>query len=154
MCEAATIALASYGEFRKGETDAKAYRAQRDAELTAAGDARGRGNTAAGEARMAGSQAVGDAKVALAASGVDTASGSPLNAILETRAMSELDAQTARNNAAREAWGHEVQATAAESAARNAKYQGRLKATGTFLSGISQLAKDGAKAYAGGGAGG
>lgn len=76
---------------------------------TAAGrDAVARGNQAAAVARMRASSLIGEQQVAYAASGVDIGVGTPAATMAQTRMLSELDAQTIHNNAAREAWGYEV----------------------------------------------
>jgi hypothetical protein len=74
----------------------------------AAADALQKGNLAAAQAQLKGSQTIGAAKTAFATAGVDTQSGSALHAMVDSRMMSELDAATLRNSAAREAWGYKV----------------------------------------------
>lgn len=73
-------------------------------------DALQRGSMAAAQLRMRGNQLAGQQKAAYAASGVDSSSGSAADTLASTRAMAELDAQTAKNNAAREALGYKQRA--------------------------------------------
>jgi hypothetical protein len=77
---------------------------------TAADDAITRGSLAAGVARMKGSQLAAEQQVGYATSGIDVGVGTPAQTIAQTRMMSELDAQTLKNNAAREAWGFATKA--------------------------------------------
>lgn len=56
-------------------------------------------------------QLVGQQRTALAAQGVDVGSGTALDVQSSTAYLGELDALMARNNAAREAWGFEVEAS-------------------------------------------
>jgi hypothetical protein len=76
----------------------------------AGADASARGGQQAGRIRMQASQLAARQRVAFANSGVDITTGTPVQVAAGTAAMGELDAQTARNNAAREAWGYEVTA--------------------------------------------
>lgn len=57
-----------------------------------------------------GQQVVGAQRVSAAAGGVDVNSGSALETQQSTTTMSALDALTARNNAARQAWGYKTEA--------------------------------------------
>jgi hypothetical protein len=116
MCEPITIGLMAAGslldatgQIRAGNERKKI--ADRNAELAdfAAVDAEKRGATEAGLARMKTSKVVGQQAAAIGSSGVDIASGTPQAVMDETRAIGELDAQTVRNNAAREAWGYRSQ---------------------------------------------
>jgi hypothetical protein len=66
------------------------------------------GNQQAAQATLKGNQVAAAQKVGYAASGVDTQSGTPMEAMADTRVMSAMDAATLRNNAAREAWGYKV----------------------------------------------
>lgn len=72
----------------------------------AAADALARGTKDAGVLRMEGSQAAARQMVAFANSGVDATVGTAANVQAGTKAAAELDALTAENNAAREAWGY------------------------------------------------
>jgi hypothetical protein len=72
----------------------------------AATDAINRGVLEAGGARMAGTAMAARQAVAYSASGVDETVGTAANVQLATRAAAELEALTAENNAAREAWGY------------------------------------------------
>ena len=69
-----------------------------------------RGNREAGRLRMLGAAGRSDAKLAYYAGGEDASSGTAAEALASSAATTELDAQTVRNNAAREAWGFKLQA--------------------------------------------
>lgn len=72
--------------------------------------ARQRGAQAAGRKRMEASDLVGQQKIAYAMGGVASGSGTAAQTIGSSRAWSELDAESLRNNAVREAFGHEESA--------------------------------------------
>lgn len=65
-----------------------------------------RGSFLGGLQRMEGSRTIARQQVAYEASGVDSTVGTPAQMAGATRLVSELDAQTLQNNAAREALGH------------------------------------------------
>lgn len=76
----------------------------------AARDALARGGREAALLRGQGTDVAAQQKVAFAAGGIDPTVGTPAAVAQATRGVSELDALTAQNNAAREAWGFRVQA--------------------------------------------
>lgn len=88
--------------------DANSRELQRAAKLADAQavDALRRGSLLAGQARTKGTRVLAEQQIAFASSGVDASVGTPAQLANETGAMSEFDAQTLENNAAREAWGH------------------------------------------------
>lgn len=118
-------------EAAKGDERQLAF--ERDRELALATDAINRGAAESGRARAAGSAAVSENKVALASGGVDVQSGTALDILEGTRALSELDVATIRNNARREAWGHKTQADQFEFGRQMSKYNRRMGVAGTFL---------------------
>ncbi len=69
-------------------------------------DALRRGSFLGGLKRMEGTRLIAKQQVAYEASGVDSTVGTPAQMAGSTRLISELDAQTLQNNAAREALGH------------------------------------------------
>lgn len=92
-------------------------------------------------------QLQGKQKAAMAANGVDLTYGSPLDTLVDTAVLGEIDALTIRRSAAREAYDYKVQAmnstadaSLSRSNAKATKSAGNLSAIGTMLSG-------GAKAY-------
>lgn len=69
--------------------------------------ARVRGGEAAGRKRMEGSVLMGQQRIAYAMGGISSNSGTAAQTQVSSRAWNELDATTLRNNAVREAFGHE-----------------------------------------------
>lgn len=100
----------------------------------AAVDAEARGGIEASKARAAGGEVVGAQRVALAANGVELQSGSALELLVDTRGQSELDAQTLKNNAKREAWGFRTQAVQEQGARKAAYHAYAGKQLGSILS--------------------
>lgn len=150
MCEPATLAAIGLittgvstaggviGSIQEGQ-DAE-FQAQKNKLLAqrAGADALARGNRESAVSKMQGSQAIGEQQVAFGASGVDGSVGTPAALAATTRAVSDLDADTIRANAAREAWGYKVQADQYSEEARVAASRGRSKAAGTLLGGAGQ----------------
>lgn len=104
------------------------------AELQAA-DALDRGAEAEGRHRVNVRGLIGAQRAALAAQGVDVASGSALEVQLDTAGRGEVDALRIRSNAAREAWGYEVQATDSRMRGELAQMEAKSRATSTILGG-------------------
>lgn len=147
MCEPVTAGLmlagtglAMYGQLKQGQDQANQDIANQNLANAQSADAYQRGANAVGRARTEGTQTIGAEKVAYAASGVDLQSGTPLSTMADTRALSEQDAATLRNNAAREAWGYQVQASNFAQQARAAKQNAALGALATGLGGVGQAA--------------
>src|SRR3954471_22079845 len=90
----------------KDAAEADAQTLEQNAQIadTAAGDALLRGQFISGRIKAQGSAIVSKQKATLAASGVDTQSGSAVDAQASTAGLSAMDALVASNNAAREAW--------------------------------------------------
>ncbi|HEY7824469.1 MAG TPA: hypothetical protein VIG24_16630 [Acidimicrobiia bacterium] len=87
-------------------------------------------------------QLQGRQKAAMAANGVDLTFGSPLDTLVDTAVLGDLDALTIRQNSAREAYDFNVQgmnsradATLSRANARSAKTGGYLNAGATVLGG-------------------
>ena len=75
----------------------------------AAADAVERGGEAAARASAEARRLRGAQTTRMAAAGLDLTSGSPLSILEDTDFFSQQDAQTIRNNAARQAWGQRVE---------------------------------------------
>lgn len=154
MCEPTTIMMAiglgmnvagtvvgGLGKRAEAHQQAEFQDANKSLSEQRAGDALLRGNRDAGTQRMKGSQIIGAQKVGFAAGGVDVSTGSAAQTMADTRMMSELDAQTIENNAAREAWGHKVQAWESGQQANALRAQGDQGLIGTFLTAGAEAAK-------------
>jgi hypothetical protein len=98
-----------------------------------AADARARGQEEAGQQRMKTRRFIGAQKAAIAASGIDPTTGSALDTLSESAAFGELDALTIQNNASREAWGYQTQATGFLNEGRLARSRGRQRGYATLL---------------------
>lgn len=101
--------LALKGQDEEGEANKAEALANQELAAKAAADAIARGNQEASRTRTAGTKAASEQKVGYANSGVDPTVGTPVAAMAETRALTELDARTIENNALREAWGYKQQ---------------------------------------------
>lgn len=102
-------------------------------------DAINRGREDESRLRFGARKLAGSQKVSLAAQGIDTGSGSAAAILAETAVMSEIDAQTIRNNAYREAMGFKVQGQLTRRAGANQAQSLRNQSYSTLLTGTSQL---------------
>jgi hypothetical protein len=156
MCEPTTIALfagaalSAGGAYMQvdGQKKMATYQAQvaennrKTAEWQAA-DAQDRGNTAAMATRRKYAAMQGTQRASLAARGLDISEGSADAILADTEFFGEIDQNTVRANAAREAWGYKVQAGNFENnaAALNAQadgmnplLSGAMAGAGSYLS--------------------
>lgn len=108
-----------------------------------AADAEERGEIEVRRHRQQVEQLKGRQVAALAASGVDVASGSPLDVLADTAALGAQDELTIRDNAAREAWRHRVEASNQGAQAGLLRFQAANTssgAVGTLLTGVGGIA--------------
>lgn len=142
------------GQIQQGQAQAQAskYNAK-VAEMNAtladrkSRDALERGKIEEQNKRQEISQLQGRQKAAMAANGVDLTFGSPLDTMVDTATLGELDALTVRRNANREAYDYEVQGVNQRSGAaldrmnaKSATTGSYLAAAGTVLGGVSKAA--------------
>lgn len=92
-------------------------------------------------------QMLGSQRAALAANGIDTASGTALDLQAETAQFGEEDALAIRANAARKAWGYEVEAGNYKAESRAAKARGKNQSIGTYLGTAANVASMGYSYY-------
>lgn len=131
--------VSAYSQYQQGQYNAQMAEANaRNAELAAA-DATARGDAEAAMQRMQVSRLIGRQRAAFAASGVDAASGSALDVLGDTAAFGQLDVDTIRSNAAREAWGLQSQAASDRYSARVSRRMGTIGAGATLLTGGAQV---------------
>ncbi len=125
---------------------AKAEVMERNVDLAnyQASDALGRGDVAAKIRRQQAQQTAGEQRTALAAQGIDVNSGTAADIQGNTTYLGELDAQTIRNNAAREAWGYQVQAQDYQIGADFTRAEGDNEMISTLLTGANNLILAGA----------
>lgn len=154
MCEPVTVTLAAagmaaglagsgmaaYGQIEQGKAEASAMRANAANVVRSAADVEARGRQQAGQVRLEAGQAIGAQKVAFGASGVDGSVGSPLALAADSRMQAELDAQTLKNNAAREAWGMRSEAADLRRLATRTEKASKRAAVGTLLGGFGSTA--------------
>lgn len=99
--------------------------------------------------RMQTARLSGQQMAAMAANGVDLGYGSPMDVLVDTQVLGELDALTIRTNAEREAYDHRMaamnqqgQAGLLRAQASSARQGGILAAAGTLLSGFGSAYTD------------
>lgn len=159
--------LSAWGQWRAGKEAKKVGEAQRDAAESSAGlsdynanvaelqaaDAVDRGEEAEQQYRSTIRRTVATQRVGFAASNIDVGFGSALDVQADVAYLGELDALTIRTNAAREAWGYQVQAqdnrlrgdiqrregVMLEAAGRSNQTAARLGAVGTVVGGTGSL---------------
>lgn len=94
-------------------------------------DALNRGSLEEDRARGETAQAIASGRASAAAQGIDVNSGSAVAVRASQQLVGDIDATTIRNNAAREAWGYDVEAA-------NQRMQGKL----ALLAGENEAAQD------------
>lgn len=160
MCELTTALLigstliGGYAQIQAGNAQAAAanYNAQ-VAEMNAtladraAKDALERGAAEEQRKRMEVAAIQGRQRAAMAANGVDLTFGSPLDALVDTATLGELDALTIRRNAAREAYDYETQGVNYRSDATLSRMNASAAKTGGYLGAAGTVLGGGAKAY-------
>lgn len=92
-------------------------------------------------------QLQGQQKAAMAANGVDLAFGSPLDTIVDTAVLGELDALTIRSNTYRESYDYQVQAVNARAGATMSNMAASAAETGGWLSAAGTVLGGAGKAY-------
>lgn len=91
----------------------------------------------------------GQQQAAMAANGVDLTFGSPLDTLVDTATLGELDALTIRSNAYRESYDYEVQAVNQRAGAQLANYNAEAQKTAGYLDAFGTILGGGGKAYKG-----
>jgi hypothetical protein len=89
----------------------------------------------------------GQQTAAMAATGVDVGFGSPLDLIVDTSVLGELDALTIRTNAYRESYEHKVDAANKRAGANLSLMQGQNAMTSGYLSAGGTVLTGAGKAY-------
>lgn len=90
---------------------------------------------------------LGQQRAAIAASGLDSQFGTPADILGETALFGEIEQQDIRLNAARAAWGHQVDAANFGTAAGLSRWEGDTASRMTILGSLGQAAMFGANAY-------
>lgn len=155
MCAVAAIPFIAMGvsalmsaqqNKQAGEASAAANMQNAAISRAQAADSLKRGEFESDQQRIKTAGAVGTQRAGFAGNGVDVNSGSAALVQDDTAALGELDALTIRNNAAREAWGYNIQADQYQQAAGNAK----KSANNAIMGGLVSTGAKAASTYAGG----
>lgn len=153
MSSIAGIGLQAYSAMNQSQAaqDAANYNAavqRNNAQLAEwqANDAVERGNKAVEDHMRKAAALKGTQTASMAARGLDLSEGTPLNILTDTDLFAEIDSNTIKNNAAREAWGYRAQAS--NSRATGGLYDMQagnqnpmLAGAGTLLSGAGSVAE-------------
>ncbi len=92
---------------------------------------------------------IGQQRAAIAANNIDPMLGTPAELMGETALFGEVDQQTIRMNAARQAWGFNAQAQNYRTQGQLARWSGNAAATGTILGSLAQAGNMAYSAYGG-----
>ena len=86
-------------------------------------------------------------QAAMAANGVDISFGSPLDTLVDTAVLGELDALTIRSNAYRESYDHKVDAVNKRSGANLHRMEAKAAKTGGYLAALGTVVGGVGNAY-------
>ena len=143
---AAGVAMQIFGSSKEakaqkeaGQYNAKIYRMNASIKRKMAQDSLKRGDTAEAWHRMDVADVKADQRARMLAGG-QTITGSNSRILDDTAFFGELDALTIRQNAAREAWGHETEAKNYGMQAELAEKGGQSAANATIITGAAQAA--------------
>lgn len=104
----------------------------------AAQDAVARGEVAVQNQRNRVAGIMGSQRAAIGASGVQNDTGTTGDVLTQTATLGELDAQTIRANALREAWGYKVQGTNFKLQSQLDQMEGQNAQVGSLITGASR----------------
>lgn len=114
-----------------------------------ANDAMERGKIEEQRKRQEVAKVKGAQTAAMAANGVDLSFGSPLDTLVDTAVMGELDALTIRTNTAREAYDYRVDAVNKRAGASLERMKGDNASTAGYLGAAGTILTGAGKAYSG-----
>lgn len=119
------------GKAQQGAAESSAQQQEWNARIAdvQAQDAITRGREAEGQLRTQTRGLIGSQRAGFAGQGLDISVGSPVDVQGDTAYLGELDAQTLRANAAREAWGYRVEGADRRMAADIARKGGQAAAS-------------------------
>jgi hypothetical protein len=133
-----SLAVAARGKYQSNILEQDATLADAQAQ-----DALERGQIAEQRVRLAGRQQLGSTRAALAAQGVDISMGSAADVQASEAGLTEIDALTTRNNAAREAYGYKVDAMGLRQQAKLALFGANNEAAALRTSSYATLVTGG-----------
>lgn len=126
-------ATTAYGKVRAGNETKGIYDQNAGFADLQATDAIERGELDAKKMKRKTEQVIGAQRTSLAAQGVDVNKGSALDVQADAAYLGELDVQTIKSNAAKEAYGYRVQASDYRNRGKVAKREGEFGAFTTIL---------------------
>lgn len=135
---AAGAATGAYAQYKAGQVQNEMAKRNAAMARQAAADAKERGAREEEKVRRRTSALIGRQRAIIGGSGLSLESGSALNVLADTEMLGELDAQTVQNNAAREAFGYEVQAQNFVFEGELAEFAGNWGAVSTLFQGAGQ----------------
>lgn len=144
-------AVSAYGQYQQGKTQAEVARNNAQIAEYQAQDAKRRGDVQAQEIRRRASLLAGTQRATMAARGLDLSSGTPADILAQTDFFSQIDQNTARDNAAKEAWAKRAQKGSFLGEASAASAAGNMGAFSTLLGTAGSVSS---KWYSFGGTGG
>lgn len=146
--------LGAAGQVQQANASAKAdrYNAQVQEMNATLADRRARDAVERGQAdeqrkRTEVSRVAGAQKAAMAANGVDVGFGSPLDTLVDTATMGELDALTIRSNSYREAYDYKVDAVNQRAGASLNRMKASAETTGGYLAAAGTVLTGAGKGY-------
>lgn len=119
--------------FEEGIADRNAQQAGAMAQ-----DAVARGEIAVQNQRNRVSAIMGSQRAGIGASGIQNDTGTTGDVVTQTAALGELDAQTIRANALREAWGYKAQGTNFKLQSQLDQTEGQNAVTGSLITGAAR----------------
>ena len=141
MCDATAALVAmgvgggmqAYGQYQSGKFNADMANAQAGIAEQSSRDALTRGAADANTSLQQAAKAASSQRAAMAAGGVDVGSGTALDVLADTASAGAFDAAISKNNAAREAYGYQVQAAMSRAEATQARRQGNMGAVSSIM---------------------
>lgn len=125
--------IQAYGQYQQGQVAAQVGRNNQIMAEYAAQDATRRGEEEAMQVRRRADQIKGAQRSRMAAAGLDLGVGTAAELQDQTDFFGQIDQNTARDNAKREAWSNRVQGANANAQGQAAKQQANLSAFSTVL---------------------
>lgn len=147
MCEPTTIltvagmAVTAMGQYQQGKSAQDSAKYNATMSDYAAQDALRRGEEESQSAMRRARSIKSSQRVALAANGLDVGYGTAQDLQDDTDFFGQMDSDTARYNASRDAWTARAGGQLSLAEGRAAAYQGGLQAGGTLLSAAGYAAK-------------
>lgn len=130
----------AYGAYQQGQAQGAAMEAQAKIYEAQAADSQRRASREERLMREQGARIKGRQRAVLGASGINLSTGSPMDVIADTQRSIEMDAWTIRENAGRESWGYQSQASVSKAGASNARQAGYFGAGSNLLTGAGMVA--------------